>query len=600
MLARLAFAVISAVCSGAWLLRAIAPRAAEPSTTDEIPDQARSYPVQRQTRWLQVAVLGWCGLWALIWVGIALARLRYPFELEWNGGAMRDHCERILAGRPLYVAPGPDWFPYEYPPLYFWVSALFMRLLHDGSFAPMRLVSILSTFGCCTALILWVRRAVPGRGGKTWGLIAAGIFLATYRFTGAWYDIERLDMLFLFLSLLGGYWLMRADGVSGQGRATDHRGAARPEGADGIQQHASFNFGEADGGTQSGQARFFYIALSALAFWLAFLTKQQAVLFLFGSGAALAWHRQWMQLALFAALSAVLCLGSVAILDRTTAGWFSYYCFHVPLANGIRLNLAAQFFLTDLPLYAPLIALIAVVKIRVFGVWRSGMRPPDSAQSGLPAGETASNPAAHLIPNTEYRTPAMAWCAMALLGSLLSRAHWGGDQNVLMAGFLGIILVGCMLAAKVQERMPRIAAPLYGLILMQMLTLVYRPDAQIPTAANRAAGERYAASVRKLEQEGEVLCLDHGAVTTPRHFQLMALMDVIGTEKRLPPQLLEALRSHRYAAILTDARPQSGGALDELTRDYQPTECLQIDTPWIATGFPTPGPGRQVWVLRPR
>jgi hypothetical protein len=89
-------------------------------------------------------------------------------------------------------------------------------------------------------------------------------------------------------------------------------------------------------------------------------------------------------------------------------------------------------------------------------------------------------------------------------------------------------------------------------------------------------------------------------MSLPRHFHLMALLDVIGTEKGLPATIVVALRSHRYAAILTDARPEEGGALAELLRDYRPAECLHIDASWIATGFPTPSPSREVWVLRPR
>jgi hypothetical protein len=189
---------------------------------------------------------------------------------------------------------------------------------------------------------------------------------------------------------------------------------------------------------------------------------------------------------------------------------------------------------------------------------------------------------------------------MGLLGSVLSRAHWGGDQNVLMAGFLGITLTACMLAANIEERSIRASAPLLAIAIAQLLVLVYRPDAQLPTAANRSSGRAYAAAVGKLEQTGEVLCLDHGGVTRPRHFHLMALLDVVGTEKGLPPSLREALQAHRFAAILTDAKPTPGGALDVLFQTYTPAECLDIDTPWVATGFPTPAKGRQVWVLRPR
>ena len=219
--------------------------------------------------------------------------------------------------------------------------------------------------------------------------------------------------------------------------------------------------------------RYLPIILSAIAFWLAFLTKQQAVLFLFGSAAALAWARQWRGLALFAGLSAALCLGSVALLNHATQAWYGYYCFHVPLANGIKLNLAAQFFTIDMPLYAPLLGMIGVLAI-------GNREMQGSRQSAVGSRERISR-----LPIADCRLPAFAWCLMGLAGSLLSRAHWGGDQNVLMAGFIGVTLVGCILAARAEEAVSRAAAPLYALALLQLLTLVYRPDAQIrpsPTA----------------------------------------------------------------------------------------------------------------------
>src|SRR5262245_37311145 len=117
MTARLAWAGLAAIVLGAWLWRRC-----RLSTGPFSPGEARF-----ATR-LQALVLLVCAFWAAVWIYIALRRLPYPFELEWSGGEMRDTCERVLAGRSLYVAPGPGWFPFEYPPLYFWASALLMRL----------------------------------------------------------------------------------------------------------------------------------------------------------------------------------------------------------------------------------------------------------------------------------------------------------------------------------------------------------------------------------------------------------------------------------------------------------------------------------------
>ena len=542
MLVRIIWAVVSAIGGGVWLWRARSSEATPTTLT--------------WVRALCRATLGLCGFWGGVWLVLALVRLRYPYELEWIGGAMRDHCERVIAGKPLYVPPGPDWFPYEYPPLYFWVSAAVARLTSCGVFVAMRAVSILSTLGCAALLFLWVRRAVTRadqpdsqRSGTIWGVIAAGIFLATYRFTGAWYDAERLDMLFLVLSLLGIYLLTCATEEASPGPVSPRRIACA--------------------------------CLSALAFSLAFLTKQQAVLFLVGGGAALLWRREIRLLVPYAMTAVLLCGGAVMALNAATQGWFGYYCFHVPLANGIHLNLAEQYFVGDLPLYAPLLALLIVALLAQRG-------KTDSALSSNHAGIAAN---AVLI----------AMTGMGLLGSLLSRAHWGGDQNVLMAGYIVIETVACIAAGRwMTVRSSGSAIPLYGLIVAQFVTLVYRPDLQLPHAANRAAGALYTQRIQQLEREGEVLCLDHGGLTTPRHFQMMGLLDVLNSEKRMPPTFVAALKARRYAAIVTDAPLDPNGAFKIVLESYAQAESFDLTTPWVVTGFPTPSPGRPVWVYRPR
>jgi len=539
MMARLAWAVLSAVLLGIWLWR-------RSRQTETLLD-SRS---DRTTAWLRGMVLLLCVFWSATWLILAFVRLPYPFELEWNGGSMRDHCERLLRGQPLYVPPGPDWFPNEYPPLYFWVSALLMRVTGGSSYVPMRAVSIVSTLGCACLLYLWVDRLNSGLSltesqiqnpkskiqNRVWGWIAAGLFLASYRFTGAWYDIERIDMLFLFLSLLGIYGLERSFGASW--RSVFLAGAA------------------------------------ALALSLAFLTKQQAVLFLSGGAAALAWRRAWQPLGVFALVAVVVCGGAVWALNAASGGWFGYYCFHVPLVNGVQAHLAMQYLLGDLPLYAPTLGILVIS-------WLARRR--------LFAGAEGHGQIALL----------MAMLATGVLSSLLSRAHWGGDQNVLMTGYVFLGAAAGVLAGRWARIGGGTRAPLYGLILAQLLTLTYRPGAQLPSAANRAAGERFVGVIRGLEREGEVLCLDHGGLTTPRHFHIMALHDVMNTERRLPPSLAAALRARRYVALVTDAKPEPIGEMGEFARNYPKTECLDIGASWIVTGYPTPTPTRRVWVSRP-
>jgi hypothetical protein len=592
---RLSWAILTALCLGAWLWQRSRSR------------DALITPAQEQaTAWLRGFLLTLCGFWMVAWLLIALVRLPYPFELEWNGGAMLDHCERLVNHLPLYVPPSGGWFPYEYPPLYMAVCAFFMSWLGGPSYAVMRLVSIGSTLGCAAILFLWVRRLLThltplpvrenlppnplptregatypqpppdaGRGyqseldspfpvpvpiisgseanvvgkgagglGRTWAWVAVGLFFVGYRLTGAWYDLERLDMLFLFLTLLGGYWLELS--------------LEEPF----IVWRASI---------------LAFLAAGALS--LAFLTKQQALLFLVGGAVALVWKRAWPQLILYTVMALAVCGDAVWLLNASSDGWFGYYCFRIPFGNGIRLNLAAQYLLVDLPLLLPCVVMLVLAFVE-----RRRLTPPLLMGGRLRRGGAVLT----------------AMTVMAVLGSWLLRAHWGGYENVLIPGYIFLIASACVAAGRWERARHAASVPLYLLFLAQMVTLAYRPLAQLPTFANRAAGMRFQEIVRALNTQGDVLCMDHGHVTIPRHFQIMALGDVIRADQTLPPDLVDRIKNRRFAAIVMDNPPVANRGLNGLILQYYaPAETPQIGGPWVVTGFETPVKGR-IFVLRPR
>ncbi len=132
---------------------------------------------------------------------VALSRIGYPFDLEWMEGGSVDHVRRILAGQPLYVAPSLSFIPFIYPPFYYLLSAAVAKIIGIG-FLPLRLISFTSSIGCFWLILRIVRRET---GAWRPALLAAGIFAATFRHSGAWFDLARVDSLFLFLLLAGVY-----------------------------------------------------------------------------------------------------------------------------------------------------------------------------------------------------------------------------------------------------------------------------------------------------------------------------------------------------------------------------------------------------------
>jgi hypothetical protein len=222
---------------------------------------------------------------------ITLSRLGYPFPVEWLESNSLVEVHRILAGQPLYPAPAAGYVPDGYPPLYFAVSAAAARVL-GVSYLPLRLVSLVSSLACFALLARLVQRET---GSIAAGTAAAGVFAATYFATDTWFDVARVDSLFLALSIAGLYvarWMRGAPGAVAAG-----------------------------------------LLLAAAA-----LTKQTGL----AEGGAviaalLAGPRRG--LACIAALVQVTVLGvSTLVLGLTSGGWYIYYVFELmsehPLTGG--------------------------------------------------------------------------------------------------------------------------------------------------------------------------------------------------------------------------------------------------------------------------
>ena len=138
----------------------------------------------------------------LVFTVLAIQRMLYPYELEWTESAFFDQVRWIAQGKFPYGPPDIAFLPLTYTPLYFYFAAALAKVTGVSLLAP-RLISILAVFGCFALLIIIVRdktkRLLPG-------LLAAGLFAASYRFTGAWMDLAKTDSLFL-LVILFAFWI---------------------------------------------------------------------------------------------------------------------------------------------------------------------------------------------------------------------------------------------------------------------------------------------------------------------------------------------------------------------------------------------------------
>ncbi|MBI1802400.1 MAG: glycosyltransferase family 39 protein [Chloroflexi bacterium] len=232
---------------------------------------------------------------------VALARVAYPFDLDFLEDDNLIEAWRFSQGWPVFVAPNADFVPHAYAPLYMLLSADLFKLSGVG-FSPMRLLSLAATVA--TAILLgWAGYAISRRSAVA--LIGPGLFLAGYALTGAQYELARVDSLMLAL-VIGGTLL----GVMG---------------------------------AHSRRA----VALSALCLALAFFSKQTGLIFGVGmAGYLFATRRR--HTGTFLLLLALMIGIPLIVMDSLTGGWSTRYLLEVPGSDPLAIGRVISYVRHDL------------------------------------------------------------------------------------------------------------------------------------------------------------------------------------------------------------------------------------------------------------
>src|SRR6266704_4374190 len=369
----------------------------------------------------------------------ALLRLTYPFPLEYLESNSLVEVQRILAGHALYASPGVGYVPDGYPPLYFVTSAAAASVL-GLSYLPLRLVSLVSSLACFAVLARLVQRETASAAA---GIAAAGLLAATYFVTDTWFDVARVDSLFIALCVAALYaarWMRRTRGAVATG-----------------------------------------LLLAA-----AFLTKQNGLaegvavltVLAFGPRRRLAWT---------AALTYGAVVGiSTLALGLTSRGWYVFYVFVLLSEHTLKYAAFAQFWTVHL---------LPVLGIACGALVLGVRRTPLVLVAGCAALVVESYATlVHSGGGVNDLLP--AYLAVALLAGLAMVGHPGG-----LAGFCADRLAGARIASWRPGLTGRwVAAVAAALVIAQMAVLVngFRPARAIPTDADRAAGLRLASGMRAL------------------------------------------------------------------------------------------------------
>ncbi len=262
------------------------------------------------------------GLYYLVaFIYVALSRIGYPYALEWLEGGSYSQVHRLLTGEPLYARPDIAYVAMIYPPLYYYASAVFSRLM-GLSYLPLRLVSFGSALGSMAAIYLICRRE---HATRAFAFLGSGLFAATYVLSGAWFDLARIDMLSVFLLLLS-IWLLRFQSF----RAMLAAGVVAALAALTKQTHL--------------------ITIACLSLFLLVSDRRSALAFVLP----------------FLALYGLAFLA----LNSLYAGWYQFYVFHLALGSGEYVTLSpASSIETALSFWGSSIFLALPVAVLMIVAW---------------------------------------------------------------------------------------------------------------------------------------------------------------------------------------------------------------------------------------
>jgi len=473
------------------------------------------------------------------YLGIALARLGYPFPLEVLESNSLVEVHRILGGQPLYAAPTVGYVPDGYPPLYFGVSAAASVL--GQSYLPLRLVSLVSSLACFAIAARLVQRETASAGA---GVAAAGLLAATYFATSTWFDVARVDSLFLALSVAGLYLV---------------RWMRSPRGA----------------------------IAAGLLLGAAFLTKQTALAEGVAVLAAVALGpRRRLAIAAALAYSAVLGVSTLA-LGLASHGWYLYYVFEQMSEHALNGPAAWQFWTSYL---------LPALGIAVGAALLAARRIPPVLLAGCVA-LVVEGYAALVHAGGGVNDLLPAYLVVALLAGLAM----GGRPDLALGGRAGRLAQVRTVSWHPGRAGRRAAAAAGVLVIAQLAVLAagFRPGHAIPEAADRAAGLRLAAGLRALG--GTVAFPADPALAVmvglPAIEDQFATVDVLrasdpAAKAIFTRSVARAVATRRFTVIITEIDGDLRGFPADLTDYYH--RCPQMPL----LGIP-PAPFRKSAAIQP-
>jgi 4-amino-4-deoxy-L-arabinose transferase-like glycosyltransferase len=447
--------------------------------------------------------LAFCAtLYIVMFLAVVVLRIAYPYELEWMEGGTVDHVRQILSGAQVYGPPSLKFVPYVYPPFYYYVSALFCLVFGVGFF-PLRLVSFLSSLGCMIIIYRFVQKET---NSVVDGIISTGLYIATYRLCGTWFDLARVDSLSMLL-ILASLYLLRF----------------RPRTATMVYAGALMS--------------------------LAFLTKQSSLIIalfvaLYCIVIFRGWHR-WIYILVFVVTAGLL----TSVMIWVSHGWYFYYVFELPAQHSLAPDMIWKYIYSDL--------VVSVTVACGFTIWlicsaiARGQRN-DIVYYTCFWGGLFMTSFLTRIHRGGYDNVLMPVYAAVAIG-------FGIGLNKFIKRYL-------VENNDLHERDPFIGRwikfRVYGVLafcVVQFIMLWYNPAGQIPTGEDKKAGDLLIDVMKKIP--GEVYLPYHGYLPIlagkSTYAHAMAIGDIVGSQsdslrEDILRQVRDAIRTRTFRAIILD------------------------------------------------
>ena len=452
----------------------------------------------------------------ILYFFVIYQRINLPFDLEWGEGAGINQIYRILSRERLYSAPTVQFAPLVYTPFYYWLASVLGGIFKQVTLAA-RLLSVLASLGAA-GIIAWI--VIKESGNRLAGWLASVVYLACFALSDGFYDLVRVDSLYVFL-LLGSFFMLRL--------------RTKPAAM------AAAGLGIAIG---------FFTKQSTLIVFLPLIT------YLLGRY----WKTAWPL------LPSVL-LGVIVPfywIDARSGGWFTYYILRLPREHGYSLISAVDFWIGDLlgPLGIAIGFGLFYIVFQLSEIFTKNKSGLEQSQGNLRKKSGTKILGHQTISN-------LLFAAGAIGSAWITRASNGGGANNAMTAYAAVAILFGMGFSIVDDLVKKAAKQeniyrgiFFGMVAIQLIGLIYNPFNFIPTAEEVEANNMLIAHMKEEEDPIWIPYRSHlprlaGKDTFIHAVNLFELTgyfkgDVLPEGREIVDQIRKELCSQTYGMIILD------------------------------------------------